>query len=302
MDEALSGFLTTQVGEPVEINSRRRISFEDSRAVYDLETSAGRFVMRMLVDGAGVVSIGDEFGLMQSLHAAGVPVPNARWCEATGGVIGRPFFLSDHVDARRGSQSDPASDPAAPSLVKTLADLHALTPEDHLPAVDGVQIVHIQIEHWRNIGREAGGVRVPLLDSAEMFLHQRIPLIKRLALVHGKPSLDSALLSGDEVQAMIDWEYAHIGDPIEDWTYCATREGTNAKAREWRTLIERETGLRIGDDEWTYWLAFNLFKEACISRVCLSLFEKGVNRTPRMAIIGTAGYHSQLRRLMNLVE
>ena len=70
----------------------------------------------------------------------------------------------------------------------------------------------------------------------------------------------------------------------------------------WRTLFEREAGVRMPPEQWDYWEAFNLYKQACASRTCLGLFESGVDPSPDMAIIGTAEHHSFLRRLCDMIR
>jgi aminoglycoside phosphotransferase (APT) family kinase protein len=301
MDEKkLAEFLSSKTGEPVELHGTRRVASGWSRIVDVVDTSAGRFVVHAQGDGATGIPAATEFDLMQSLGDAGLPVPKARWSEPTGGVLGRPFFVVDHVDAS-AVDDDPASTTAA-ALVKAVARVHSLKPEAHLPAVDAEQTTAMQIELWRNIGKSAGGSRVPLLDAAEMWLHQHVPLMKRASLVHGAPAPRYALVIDGAVAALTDWEYAHVGNPAEDWSYLATREGSDVKSREWRALIESEADVRMKADEWSYWEAFNLFKAACINRTYLAQFESGANRSPRMAIAGTAVYHSLLRRLMHIVE
>jgi len=161
--------------------------------------------------------------------------------------------------------------------------------------------VATQIELWRNIGKSAGGSRVPLLDAAEMWLHKNAPLLQRTSLVHGQPGAHTILTSDDAVAAMTGWEHAHFGSAAEDWSYLATGDGSAPKAQAWRTLIERETGTRVGADEWSYWEAFNLFKRACINRTSLAQFESGADRSPAKMIAGTAVFHALLRRLMNIV-
>ena len=58
----------------------------------------------------------------------------------------------------------------------------------------------------------------------------------------------------------------------------------------------------MDEDGWSYWEAFNLFKGACANCTCLALFERGRNRAPNMAIIGTVLHRSFLRRLVDLVQ
>jgi aminoglycoside phosphotransferase (APT) family kinase protein len=300
MDERrLAEYLSAQADEPVEVHGVRRLASGHSRTVHLVDSSAGRFVVRMQVDGAAGMSAAAEFDLTQSLGDARFPVPKVRWSEPTGDVLGQPFFVVDHVEA------DPVDDePASASavaLVQTLARLHGLKPEAHLPVGNSEQATAIQIEYWRSVGKSAGGSRVPLLDAAEMWLHKSVPLAKRAVLVHGGPAPSNASIIDGAVVAITDWDAAHVGNPAEDWSYLATRDGSAVKSREWRALIEREAEVRISADEWSYWEAFNLFKRACVNRTYLAQFERGTNRSPSMAIAGTAVYHSLLRRLMHLV-
>ena len=238
---------------------------------------------RRLVDFPGAMPLADELALVQSLSDAGVAVAKAERSD--------PPLVDD----------DPRSDTAV-SFVRLLAQLHSIKPEEHLSSVDITQATATEIERWRSVGRSAGGSRVPLLDLAEIWLHKKVPTIKRPSIVHGQPDPRRNLISTDGVAALSDWQYAHVGDAAEDWTFLATRSGAFTTSREWRSLIERETGLRFSADEWSYWEAFNLFKSACINRTSLIQFESGSNRAPATVIAGTDIYHSCLRRLMNIVE
>lgn len=301
MDERrLAEFLTSQHGQPVEVRRIRRSTSGPSRDLYLADTSVGSLLLRAAVDGPGAMPMADELALVQSLSEAGVAVAKARWSDPHGEVFGQPLFVEDRLAAAL-VHDDPGSDVAL-SIVRMLAQLHDIKPDEHLSSGDITQVTATQIERWRSVGRSAGGSRVPLLDLAEIWLHKKIPLIKRPSIVHGQPDPRRNLISTDGVVALSDWQYAHVGDAAEDWTFLATRSGVLATSRDWRSLIERETGLRFSADEWSYWEAFNLFKSACINRTSLVQFESGSNRAPGTLIAGTAIYHSCLRRLMNIVE
>ncbi len=100
MDEGrLAEFLGEQTGTPIEVQSSRRLTEGHSRAMFDVDTSAGRFVLRVERGGVFGTSSAAEVGLMQSLRASGFPVANVRWFEPTGDVLGQPFFVIDHIDA-----------------------------------------------------------------------------------------------------------------------------------------------------------------------------------------------------------
>ncbi len=302
-ERRLSDYLSTQSGSPAEIRDVRRLTVGQSRAMFAVDTSIGWFVVRLEQgDGFGTSS-GDEFNLMQSLHACGFPVAGPRWHEATGEVLGRPFFVMDHVDAAPPLPGRAMDAATATSFVRALATLHAFDPTAHLPAVDPAQATHIQIEHWRNVGKSAGGPRLPLLDAAEMWLHQNAPTPSRLSLVHGDAGPGNVLSANGSVLALTDWELGHAGDPSEDWSFCMAIRGAKTMPRQdWLSLFEREAGVRLSDAQWAYWEAFNLFKVACVNRTCLALFESGANRAPTMAIVGAALHRTALRRLVDIAR
>ena len=302
-DGRLAEYLGAHTGAPVEVHSTRRLTDGHSRAMFDAETSAGHFVVRVEQGGVFGTSSAAEFGLMQSLHESGFPVANVRWLEPTGDVLGQPFFVMDHIDADDSGDEKTMDAVTAAAFVRTLAVLHALQPTAYLPAVDLEQSTHIQIEHWRNVAKSTGLPRAPLLDAAEMWLHQRAPASRRLALVHGDAGPGNVLSTDGEVLALTDWEFGHVGDPAEDWAWCMSIRGSQTMSREaWRSLFEREAGFKMSNDLWTYWEAFNLYKAACADRSCLGLFESGANRSPNMVILGAARHHAYLRRLVDITK
>jgi aminoglycoside phosphotransferase (APT) family kinase protein len=186
-------------------------------------------------------------------------------------------------------------------LVRTLADLHRRDPAQHLPPADPIQAVHVEIERWRNVGKSAGAPRVPLLDAAEIWLHRHAPVPAAVSLVHGYAGTQNVLCAGDTVLALTGWEFAHVGDPAEDWAFCVAMCSSDDVPREaWQSLIERVAGIRLTPSRWAYWEAFTLFKAACANRACLALFESGISGMPEMAINGTVVHRTLLRRLATL--
>ena len=75
--------------------------------------------------------------------------------------------------------------------------------------------------------------------------------------------------------ALTDWEFSHLGDPTEDWSFLLSMRGARTMPREeWLALIRDEVGVEVDADALRYWRAFNFFKGACANRSCL----RGVRR------------------------
>ena len=122
-------------------------------------------------------------------------------------------------------------------------------------------------------------------------------------MVHGDAGPGNVQSVKGVVLALTDWEFGHVGDPSEDWSYCMSIRGAQTMPRgDWLALFEREAGVRMCDGQWAYWDAFNLFKVACVNRTYLAMFESGANRAPSIAIIGTALHRTALRRLVDIAR
>jgi aminoglycoside phosphotransferase (APT) family kinase protein len=305
---ALARYLSAQRGQPTAVEDVRRLSVGHSRAMYRVDTDAGRFVVRVEQGGVFGTSSAEEFAFMGALSRAGYPVAEVRWFEPSGSVLGQPFFVMDFVDGAELADEREMDEGTAADFVRLLASLHALDWEaaELNPALvppAPSDATHVQIERWAAIYREAARAPIPLLDEAEAWLHGRAPPLDRLAVVHGDAGPGNVVQAEGRVLAVTDWEFAHLGDPAEDWSFCLSMRGSRTLPREtWLDLFEEVGGFRMDEDGWTYWEAFNLFKGACANCTCLGLFERGVNPAPNMAIIGTVLHRSFLRRLVDVVH
>ena len=143
---------------------------------------------------------------------------------------------------------------------------------------------------------------VPLLDEAAAWLRRHAPTPERIALVHGDPGPGNYMHEGNRIHAITDWEFAHLGDPDEDWVYMATIRGPSMSREEWQLLFKDEAGVEISDASWKYWDIFNQFKGACANLTALRLFSDGVNQAPNMAAVGTSIHLLLQSRLAELIE
>lgn len=312
MDDAararLGAFLVERLGRDVTVLDCERVAVGHSRAMFRVDSDAGRFMVRVEQGGVFGTSGAEEFRVMQALLDAGYPVARVRWYEPTGEVLGRPFFVMDFLDAAAAAGRDErAMDPTtATAFVAALARLHAFDSDglasafDHVPATPGAA-THDQIDRWADVYRGATRARVPLLEEAVGWLHHHAPPLNRLSVVHGDAGPGNVVHDRGEIVAVTDWEFAHLGDPAEDWSFCMSMRGSRTMRREaWLELFRRHAGIELTRGEWRYWEAFNLFKGACANTTCLAVFESGANRAPNMAIIGTHLHQAFLRRLVDI--
>jgi aminoglycoside phosphotransferase (APT) family kinase protein len=283
----------------------RRIATGNSRANWYVALDDGaRFVVRVEQDGVFGTSSGEEFRFMRAACELGCPVAAVRWLELTGDVLGRPFFVMDHVPGAATGRDDRSMSAAlAEDFVRRLADLHNTDWAGHLPVPPSPgDATHTQIERWYAVYRAETPVAVPLLEEGAAWLHHHAPPLTHLGIVHGDPGPGNLIHDGSRVLAFTDWEFAHLGDPVEDWAYLVTMRGARTMAPDaWRDLFRRVADIDVTEDLLHYWSVFNFFKGACANLTCRRVFAT-TNPSPNLGIIGTALHQTYVRQVAALIE
>jgi aminoglycoside phosphotransferase (APT) family kinase protein len=90
-------------------------------------------------------------------------------------------------------------------------------------------------------------------------------------LVHGDFKPGNALVRGDHLAVVLDWETAHLGDPLEDlgWITNPVRQREHQILGSWERaqIVERwsaQTGFTVDDTALRWWNAFANFKLSVI--------------------------------------
>jgi aminoglycoside phosphotransferase (APT) family kinase protein len=182
--------------------------------------------------------LGREAALVEALHASDVPVPAIRMFCPDLDVIGSPFMVMERVEGPVPDyRSLPEYEPwqaaenrseMARELIRVLeaiqrvdvenaplAELLASPSGDQPPVVGRIQWILEKLEY-----QVGSGAVLPVLREAAGWLRANAPaLAGRAVLVHGDYKVGNFIWSGNSVVAILDWELAGIGDPLEDVGY-----------------------------------------------------------------------------------
>ncbi len=174
------------------------------------------------------ISRKSEFELMKAAFENGVQVPKPRWY----GVIERPLFLMDRVvgesiGARvvRLPELEHARSELPSQMGKQLARIHSLEGEfEGLPLPDqfGSPASHA-IQRLRTFAAQLEVVN-PAYEFAFRWLEAHAPERQTRSLVHGDYRIGNVIVGPEGLLAIVDWEFAHLGDPAEDLAWPFVRD------------------------------------------------------------------------------
>lgn len=160
-----------------------------------------------------------EAALLRVAAAAGVPVPRVRSELAREDGLGEGYVM-DRVPGETAGHRilrDAALATVRPRLAADcgaiLARIHAL-PLAALPPLRSGQ-AREELRHWE-AGYRANAVVRPVFALALRWLAEHAPEPVPEGLVHGDFRNGNLVVGAGGVHAVLDWELAHLGDPMED--------------------------------------------------------------------------------------
>jgi len=258
-----------------------------------------------------------EFALIEAAAAAGVPVPRVRWCEDDSAVLGTAFFVMDFVPGEtigRRILRDPALAPARAALPEQLAGAAARIHAMPLGAL-GAEPAAVaspaaaELERYESIYRAIAPDPHPALELGLRWLAARAPRRARQALVHGDFRLGNVIVGPEGLRAVIDWELAHTGDPMEDLGWLCVRSWRFGAEPPVAGLCERERlfaayeragGGPVDPAVVRWWEAFGNLKWAVICIMQAQTFLGGVKNV-ELASLGRRVAEVELE-LLDLME
>lgn len=237
-------------------------------------------------------AIDREFRVITALRDSEVPVaPPVFFCTDET-VIGTTFYLTDYVRGR--SFWDPelpgmrVSERRAiyDEMNRVIAALHRL---DYTALGLGDygkpgNYFARQIARWSKQYRASETERIESMEALLEWLPAHIPATDETVLVHGDFRLDNLIFHPDEprILAVVDWELSTLGHPLADlaynlmiWhlpaqdlrglaDYDLPALGIPTEGEYLEAYLRRSGRPDIPAHEWRFYLAFSLFRVACI--------------------------------------
>jgi aminoglycoside phosphotransferase (APT) family kinase protein len=279
----------------------------DGAKIHDLHRLSGgasRETWRFTADGRPLIlqrqRAGDqrnmlvEAGVVSAARRGGVPVPEL--IEARRRDDGMAFMVLEAIDGETIARKIQRDDEFADARLRLTADfgaalarIHALEPSQ----IDGLE--HTDQLTYYTDALDSLGQPHPVLELVRNWLIDTQPTSERTCVVHGDFRLGNVIVGSDGLRAVIDWELAHLGDPMEDLGWLcvkAWRFGGRppvAGLGEYETLFsayEAAGGAPVDPVVVHWWEVLGTWKWAIMCILQASVHLNGATRSHELAAIG----------------
>ena len=228
LNAPLDAVVRREIAGASGIHNLRRLSGGASQETWAFEavgvTGDPRLILRRAPGGDrqhdSAVGLEGEAELIRLAGEAGVPEPPVRYVMKPEDGIGRGFILGfvDGETLGRKIVRDEKFAEARKTLAfvcgKVMAQIHAI-PTEKCPPLR-VATAKGRVEEIYTRYKDDGRPR-PVISMAFEWLRANLPPEpEKPLLVHGDFRNGNLIIGPDGLRAVLDWEIAHLGDPIED--------------------------------------------------------------------------------------
>lgn len=147
------------------------------------------------------------------------------------------------------------------------------------------------LEAWAGIARDRIAPASPFVDAALELLRRHHPgEPERIALCHGDAGPGNLLHDGERLTGLLDWEFAHLGDPIDDLAWITVRavlfglELPDFGARV-RAAYAPHVDVELDERRLRYWQAVVVLRNLVTCLACVSNPVRGRDRTVHLMLI-----------------
>jgi aminoglycoside phosphotransferase (APT) family kinase protein len=205
-----------------------------------------------------------EHRVLRALGEAGARVPHVYGYCAEPAAILMERVRGDFDYTKLAPSA--ARDALDEEFLRELARIHQLDAGRFVaagieaPASAGQTALH-DLALWERAYRRALVRPVPVVELATRWLRRNLPAPpERLSLVQGDTGpgqflFDMSAPGGPRVTAIIDWEFAHLGDPVLDLAQIRTRDFYNPgiDLARWLARYEELSGARVDTRKLAYY-------------------------------------------------
>jgi aminoglycoside phosphotransferase (APT) family kinase protein len=302
-EELLPASLSRSIADFERLVSARRLSGGASQETYrvEIESSAGPRTLAIRRAAKGIGSIGEgpglegEAELFRIARAAGVPEPEIFHVFTPDEGLGEGFVMEWLEGETVGGKilRAPELEAIRPKLAfqcgEILGRIHGIDPVatgigDRLKTVSTEDFVREVWERYQSFGTS-----MPMIDYTARWLLAHLPEEAEPRLVHNDFRNGNVMVSPEGIVAVLDWELAHLGDPVRDIGWICTnswrfgrqdmRVGGFGRLEDLLDGYESVSGIRVSEEHVRFWEVFGSYWWAVTSLVMAAFWRAGADKT-----------------------
>ena len=317
VSDKLAAFLKREHGaKSVRIDSLRLLTGGASRQTWSfdavVEHADGRMETLALVSradprkGPNVMSRETEYRVLEAAAAASVPVPRVHLMGDDS--MGVPFFLMERVEGEtiarrilRDEEYAGARKTMTAQLGEILASIHRI-PSD-APGLElvprpepGLSPTETEVARFEQTFRAIAPEPHSAFELAFRWLKLHLPPAAEPTLVHGDYRMGNLIVGPEGLRSILDWELAHVGDPLEDMGFLCVRSwrfGNDnlpvagvGQRQEFFAAYEDAGGRKIDPAAVHWWEVFGNLRWGIICIMQANAYLSGMSKSVELATIG----------------
>ncbi len=263
-----------------------------------------------------------EFGAYTAFHGTAVPVPEPLWLEEDTSWLDYPFFVMAELSGLESGPQHIVSPPYAQHAAAfaqqkwtILGEIASADPVELgldrvMPGVAPRDCWKRELDYWEaRIDRDELAPQ-PIIRAAIRWLRRNPPPPpQRVGVVHGDYRTGNFLYDAEgKLHAILDWEMAHLGDPLEDlawsinpvWSWSRDGRAGGLTTREEAIRIwEKSAGREADAASLHWWEVFSSVKGQAIWISGAKEFADGKNQDLILALSGWLMGNSQDRAVLH---
>jgi aminoglycoside phosphotransferase (APT) family kinase protein len=279
-----------------------------SKEAWAVDVNGHELLLRRAAGGVihrFTLSLEHEFRVLEAAYEAGVKAP--RPISYYPDLGGREAFSMERVRGEtigRRIVRDPPPGLAA-QLAEELAKVHAI-PAERVPFLTGSDPVERMKEELDGVAEPH-----PAIEYGLTWLEERRPEPLPDVVCHGDFRIGNVAVDADGVVALLDWEFAHLGDPRDDlawplpkaWRFGAIDRhlGGIGEVEPYVARYDELTGRDIAPTDLYWWEVLGNVKWAvgCLTQARRHI--DGLERSVELAVLGRMSAEMEYE-LLQLIE
>ncbi|HXH89283.1 MAG TPA: phosphotransferase family protein [Gaiellaceae bacterium] len=294
------------LGEPVE--RAVMLAGGASKEAWAVDAGGRELLIRRAAGGVihqATLTLEQEFEVLRAAHEAGVKVPEP--IAYLGEIEGREAFVMERIKGETIGRRIVKQPPSGldVQLAEELAKIHSISPERLAFLETGDQVERFYAE------LDSVGEPHPAIELGLLWVKERMPKDRPLTVVHGDWRIGNIAVDENGIVAVLDWEFAHLADPVEDLAWPLVRAwrfgvdhlhlGGIGELDRYLARYAELTGREVTREELLVWEVFGNVKWAtgCLTQSRRHL--NGQERSVELAVLGRLAAEMEYE-LLDLIE